>query len=302
MRNIAETPLADLPGMRQMRPFLGATRAELIKIDKRPSVWILLGVALALLVLLEYVLYWFLYSHPPHGTALPAGVTPAQMKAPFYPSHMVSTTTQAGTLPGALALILGVLLVGSEYGWGTFKTLFTQRPGRLQTLLAKLAALEIALGAAVVLFFAVAAMTSIVLALIDGQPAGNLPDGLTILRAMLASWLVWSWWALFGSALAFIFQQSALAIGLGLAYDFLIEGLLFSFGGALGGDFLHNLERVFPGVNATALLNSFFIRAPGNAAGGSAVVGAGQATIVLLIYCAAAVVVAGVLVTRRDIK
>lgn len=302
MRNVAETPLLDLPGVKGLRPFLGATRAELIKIDKRPSVWILLGIAIALLVLLEYVLYWFLYSHPPHGTALPASVTPAQMKAPFYPSHMVSTATQAGTLPGALALILGVLLVGSEYGWGTFKTILTQRPGRLQTLMAKLAALEIALGAAVILFFAVAAVTSIILALIDGQPAGDLPGSLTILRAMLASWLVWSWWALFGSALAFIFQQSALAIGLGLAYDFLIEGLLFSFGGALGGDFLHNVEKFFPGVNATALLNSFFIRAPDSAAGSTAVVGAGQATIVLLIYSAAAVAVSAILVSRRDIR
>jgi ABC-type transport system involved in multi-copper enzyme maturation permease subunit len=39
--------------------------------------------------------------------------------------------------------MLGVF--GSEYGWDTLRTLFTQRPGRLQVLAAKLAALAIAL-------------------------------------------------------------------------------------------------------------------------------------------------------------
>ena len=33
---------------------------------------------------------------------------------------------------GVLALMLGVLTLGSEYGWGTLRTLFTQGPGRLR--------------------------------------------------------------------------------------------------------------------------------------------------------------------------
>ena len=30
---------------------------------------------------------------------------------------------------GALALVLGALMFGGEYGWGTVKTILTQRPG-----------------------------------------------------------------------------------------------------------------------------------------------------------------------------
>ena len=41
--------------------------------------------------------------------------------------------------------MLGVFALGSEYGWGTLKTLFTQRPGRLRVFAAKLAALGIVL-------------------------------------------------------------------------------------------------------------------------------------------------------------
>ena len=43
--------------------------------------------------------------------------------------------TMLGGFPffgGAFALMLGVLSLGSEYGWGTFKTAYTQGPGRLR--------------------------------------------------------------------------------------------------------------------------------------------------------------------------
>ena len=48
---------------------------------------------------------------------------------------------------GVFALMLGVFALGSEYGWGTLKTLFTQGPSRLRVFAAKLAALGARAGA-----------------------------------------------------------------------------------------------------------------------------------------------------------
>jgi ABC-2 type transport system permease protein len=284
-----------------LRGLGGALRAELLKLDKRPAVWVLLGIAIGILVLFGYLLVWLLYTYPPQGMNLPKGISITQLKQPLYPAHLVSTAVNTGSLPSALALVLGVLLIGSEFSWGTFKTLFTQRPGRIQTLVAKLMAMEIALGAAVLLFYFAAALCSASLAALDGQPLSEWPSGDTIISGILASWLTWSWWGLFGSALAFGLRQSALAIGLGLAYSFVIEGLVLNIGGAFGGEFIHTLQKFFPGPNASALASSFDMAIPGSPPH-QVLVGAGQASLVLVGYCIAAVVACAILVSHRDVK
>ena len=285
------------PHQAYLQGLAGALRAELLKLDKRPAVWVLLGIALALLAVFTYLLNWLLFSHPPPGMNLPAG---SEAKRALYPQHMVSTAVSSGSLPSALALILGVLLIGSEYNWGTFKTLFTQRPGRMQTLFAKLLAMEIALGAGALLYFFTAAICSMIVAILDRQPLTMWPGGDTLIEGILASWLTWSWWAMFGAALAVAFRQSALAIGLGLAYSFVVEGLVFNLGGAFGGQFIRDVQKFFPGPNASSLAESFAIGVPGTPSP-HPLVGTGQACLVLILYCVAAAVASSVLVANRDV-
>ena len=71
---------------------------------------------------------------------------------------------------GVFALMLGVFAFGSEYGWGTLKTLFTQAPGRLRVFAAKLAALAIVLVPFVLALFAAGAVASYVIAQIEDAP------------------------------------------------------------------------------------------------------------------------------------
>lgn len=282
----------------------GALRAELLKITKRAAPWILLGVALAILVVLSYGLTWLIYTHPPPGSRLPRGASASQLKQGLYPAGFVQTTLSNG-LPGVLALILGVLLVGSEFSWGTLKTLFTQWPGRLETLAAKLLALAIAVGAGVLAMFALAALCSVVIAAGDGHSLTDWPSAGTVVKGLLTAWLIWGWWALFGAALSVIFRQAALAIGLGLAYSLVIEGLVFGIVGSLGGSFFDNLRKFFPGPNASALQQTFSVtgvrQGAGQAAQQSGSIGAGEAAIVLGLYCAAAIVVCGILLRGRDV-
>lgn len=285
---IEESPLAG-----QLRGLLGGLRAELRKLRRRPAAWILLGVAIAVQVLLSYFLNWLLITHPIGGGTPSAH--PVQAKHMLYPAQLVANTMSSSGLVAALALILGVLVVGSEYGWGTYKTLLTQRPARTMTVLAKAAALLLAVGAAVLAFFAAGGASSALVALVDGQPLNHWPDAATVVKALLASWLTWGWWALFGSALAYAFRQSALPIGLGLAYRFVIEGLVLGLGGAAAGEAVRNVSKGLPGPNADALAQAFQ-GAPSQS------IGPGQATLVLLLYSAAAIAAGALLVSRRDVS
>ena len=96
---------------------------------------------------------------------------------PFLPQSLTGTLLEGFPFfGGVFALMLGVFALGSEYGWDTLKTLFTQRPGRLRVFAAKLAALAIMLVPFVLVLFAVGAVASVVIAQIEDAPAA-LPVG-----------------------------------------------------------------------------------------------------------------------------
>lgn len=281
---------------------LRAIRWELYKVYRRPAIWVLVGLLLTLLVLIGYAVTWALLTHPPQGFALPPGATPESLKRSLYPSNFVSVAAQQGGIPAAIALIFGVLFVGSEFGWDTFKILFTLTP-RPRVLGVKLAALVIALFAAAVLYLLVAAVSSVVVAALDQKSLADWPSASELARGLLVMVLTWTFWALFGSLLATLFKQSALAVGIGLGYLFAIEGLLLGVAGAFQGSFLHDLLKLFPGPNAGALALSLGPPPPLRTLGSStqSLVSAEQATVVLLLYCVAAVALAGWTLLRRDV-
>ncbi|HEV2872273.1 MAG TPA: ABC transporter permease, partial [Actinomycetota bacterium] len=71
---------------------------------------------------------------------------------------------------GALALILGALATGSEYGWGTMQTALTQRPTRLAVYGGKLAALAASTLAIVLATVALNAAVAGVIATVESRP------------------------------------------------------------------------------------------------------------------------------------
>jgi len=280
----------------------GPIRWELYKTIKRPAVWVLAGLLFALLFLFGYLLGWYLLSHPPAGLQIPHGGALLKLKQGLYPQHFVSTALQQGGIPNTIVLIFGVLAVGSEYGWGTLKTLLTQRPGRFQALAVKLIALLISVVVASALYLVVAAISSLVFAALDSHPVAwpTIEDVITGFSALI---LIWAFWALFGAMLAILFRQAALAVGLGFAYMFLVEGLLLGLGASFGGGLFHDLQKAFPGANAGSLAMSFGplppIRTLGSAT--QAIVNAEQATLVLLAYCVGSVAIS-VALFRRDVQ
>lgn len=231
---------------------LASLRAEWFKIVRRPAVWVTVGLFLVFEVGIGYVVTYLVATHSAGQT----GENFAALRSSLYPaSFVLKALANASTLDGLFALILGVLVQGSEYGWETIKTAQTQLPGRLSLLAGRLLALAFVMGLMAATLFVLDAMASSLVAGIDGKSAA-FPAAAVIAKGLGADWLIFAFMATLGLALATAFRQSAMAIGLGLGYVLLLETVVFALLGSLG-DTVKQVHTWFPVANAGYLNQSF---------------------------------------------
>jgi len=291
---------------------LASLGAELLKLRKRPSTWVLALIWLAVIVLLNYTLAYALLSSVPPPT-VPEGTPNAQREQLreqqeelreeqlefLYPENLVSNLTPGFPNLGApIALILGALTVGSEYGWTTFKTVLTQRPGRYAVFFGKLLALGIVLALLVLLTFTAAAASGFVIAGLEGAPPGWPAPG-ELARALGAGSLILAVWAALGVLLATLLRSTALSIAIGLVYSFVIEAIIFNL--PIQNKAFRNASEFFPGQNSSSLADSFSGQPQGGFAPPEPPVDAPQAALVLLAYAAAFVALSAFDFHRRDV-
>jgi ABC-2 type transport system permease protein len=280
----------------------GSYRAEMLKLVKRPAMWILGAVFLVLAQVFGYLIPYVAYRSG-GGGGFAAGETPAQLLADLLPGRLVPNTL--GGFPmfaGAIALIIGGLVAGSEYGWGTLKTMLTQRPRRLSVLGGKVLAIVVTAIALVLGVFAVNALWSWVIASVEGRPA-DWPSLLDLSRGLGAGFLIIGMWSLFGSLLGILFRNTSLAVGLGLVWALVVENLIRGFAGLLG--FLDAFQKGLPGVNAGSLVASLGAATqdrPGGTPGVTTVVGGPQAVVVLIAYVVVLILIAGLTLKHQDVK
>jgi ABC-2 type transport system permease protein len=286
---------------------MGAFAGEMFKTVRRPAVWVCVLGLLAVALTIGYGIPWLVetFAKLPASSqsSLPPGTTLADLKVALYPQNFVRQTVQQwSVLGGVFVLIVGVLVQGSEYGWGSVKTLYTQRDGRLTMLAGKVGTLAVVVGVMVVALFATDAVASIGAALLDGKTL-EFPGGVDLLKGVAALYLTFGFWALFGLALATLFRQSAMAIGLGLAYALVIEALIFGLAGSFAPDVVNPIRQWFPITNATYLADSFgAISVRGlRTAAAQHYASATHAVVVLVLYVVVFGLVSGVLVRRRDV-
>lgn len=279
----------------------GSYRAEMLKLARWPAMWILGAVLLVLAQVFGYLIPYVGYRSG-GGSGFAAGQTAAQLLADVLPGRLVPNTL--GGFPvfaGAIALTIGALVAGSEYGWGTLKTILTQRPARASVLAGKLLAIATAILALVLAVFALNALWSWVIAATEGRPA-DWPAVLELGRGIGAGWLVLGTWSLVGAALGTLFRSTALAVGLGLVWALAVENLVRGFASLVG--LLDVLQKGLPGTNAGSLVASLgapTLDQPGGTPGVSDVVGGPQAAAVLMAYVVALVVIAGLALRRQDV-
>jgi ABC-2 type transport system permease protein len=266
--------------------------AEILKLYKRPTTWVLLLVALTLGQVFNYLVPYAGYLTAENERAA------EQILASTMPDNLVPNSIGGFPLfAGALALTLGAISVGSEYGWGTLKTMLIQRHRRLSIYTAWLLALAVAVLAIVLSIFAFGALTSAVIALSQSE-AIDWPSAVELARGIASGWLILMTWCLFGVMLAFVFRGMALSIGLGVVWILGIENLIVNVAAALL-DFADTLQKALPGVNAGSLVSALGGRAA--TPGVNSVVDGTQATLVLASYAIVFAVIAGLVLQRRDV-
>jgi ABC-2 type transport system permease protein len=281
---------------------IASFNAEILKLRKRPATWILLGVVLGLTQLFGYVLPYSSWATSDQNFQT-QGLDPQAVLAGTLPGELVPTSL--GGFPvfaGALALILGALATGSEFGWGTMQTALTQRPTRLAVYAGKLAALAASTLAIVLATFVLNAAVAGVIATVESR-ALDYPSAAELARGIGSGWLIMGMWCGLGALLGFAFRGVALPVGLGVVWVLGVEGLISAVAGSLLTS-LQPLRDLLPGVNAGSLVWSL---APGGGSSGEgppgvidAVTG-GRAALSLALYVAAFIAAGAVLVRRRDV-
>jgi ABC-2 type transport system permease protein len=271
---------------------MGNVQAELIKMVKRPANWLLLAVAALLGLLFTYVIPYAGYRGGTDGPTADRGL------AAVLPDQLVGNSV-AG-LPvflGAIMVIVGVLAVGGEYGWETWKTVLTQGPSRLAVFGGKLAALAVAALVVVLTLFALGAVASALIAAVEGRPL-DWPSVAALARGIGAGWLMAAMWTAFGVLLAVLLRGVALAIGLGLVWLLAVQNLLALLAAPLL-DWVAQAQKGLPGPNAGSLAAA--LGSAGDTPGVESVVGGGPAALVVAAYLVGFVVVSAAVLRRRDI-
>jgi ABC-2 type transport system permease protein len=235
-------------------PVLRSTRAELLRLRRWPAVWVTLGAWLALAATFGYLFNYLAHATGSQNFATDgqsAGSLLAQVLPGNVPAVLVQGTPMFG---GALMMVLGALVAGSGYGWGTWKTVFTQGPSRTSAVLGSMAAV----GVLVLGLVLASALMSFGLALGIAaleDVAVVWPAVTELATGMGYAYLILLMWALVGFGLGTLARGPALSVGLGLVWALVLENLLRGVGTLLSA--VEAFTLLTPGTAAGSLVGAF---------------------------------------------
>lgn len=275
-------------------------RAELLRLRAWPTLWVLAGVWTALQVMFSFAFPYMAYRSDDPATAFQGseGDLLAGMLPPAVPAILVAGTPMFG---GAIVLIFGALAAGSGYGWGTWKTVLTQGPGRGTALGGTIASVGVFVVGLVLWTLCLDLALSSVIALSESAPV-VLPGLFDTARAAGGAALVLGMWAAAGIFLGTVTRGPALSVGLGLVWTFVVENLLRGAANLL--DALAVVTDRLPGTAAGSLAGALGATAEGpDATPGVLTVLSGPSAAVLTVaYLVAFLAASVVLMRRRDLS
>jgi ABC-2 type transport system permease protein len=275
-------------------------RAELTRLGRWPATWVLIGTWLLLNLTFGYLFNYLSYRSGDGSFA--AEATGAALLDQMMPDNVPVTMVQGMPMfGGALVLILGALAVGSGYGWGTWKTVFTAGPRRRTVLAGTFGALGILLAGLVAVTFAVDMAAALAVAAAESQ-AVVWPTLATVAQGLGAALLIGGMWLAAGVLLGTLARGPALAVGLGLVWSLVVENLLRGVAGLLGP--LETVTDVLPGTAAGSLagaLGAVTQADPNGTPGVTTVISGTAAALLLGAYLVVFLAASVGLTTRRDI-
>jgi ABC-2 type transport system permease protein len=230
-----------------------STRAELLRLRKWPAIWITLGAWLALSLMFGYLFNYLSYTTGDSSFSN-EGTTKAGLLAEMLPANAPHVFLQGMPMfGGALMMVLGAIVAGNGYGWGTWKTVFSLGVDRAGAIVGSLVALTSFVVATLVVTFGFDLGLSVLVAATESQDI-VLPSLGSSLEAFGAGFLVLEMWAVVGYALGTLARGPALSVGLGLVWALVVENLLRGVGALLG--WVEALTTVLPGTAGGSLIGS----------------------------------------------
>ena len=230
-----------------------STRAELLRVRKAPATWVVLGAWLALNVMFAYLFNYVAYATGSTSFAT-EGATRESLLADLLPAALPEVLVLGMPMWGAaLMMVLGALVAGSGFGWGTWKTVFTQGPTRTRALAGSL----VALTALVLVVTTTTLLVDLGLALtitaVESQPLAwpALADTATSFGSGL---LLLTMWAYAGFLLGVLARGAAVSVGFGLVWALVVENLLRGVGSLL--TWMDTVTTYLPGTAGGSLVGS----------------------------------------------
>ena len=283
-----------------MNSVIDSSRAELLRLRRWPAVWVTVGVWVFLALMFGYVFNYVSYKTGDLSFSN-EGASTASIFAQLLPAAAPDVLLQGMPMfGGALMLVLGGLTAGSGYGWGTWKTIFTQGPSHRAVIGGSMLTLSAGVAMIVLLTTALCLGVSTTIALTEGTDL-VWPAAGELLRAAVVGFGVLELWALAGYTVGTLARGPALAVGLGLVWTLVVENLLRGVGSLLGP--VASLTHVLPGTAAGSLVGAVIGVEPGTdgTPGVLDVLSATRAVWTVAAYLLAFVVVTLVVTERRDI-
>ncbi|MCR8695464.1 ABC transporter permease [Rhodococcus pyridinivorans] len=271
-------------------------RAELYRLRAWPAMWATVGTWFLLAMVFGYVFPYVSYTTGTAGFSTEGEPTEALLRSVLpesIPDVLVQGTPLFG---GALVLVLGALIAGNGYSWGTWKTVFTH--GRLRPTIGALLALAVIVAAMVVVTAVLCTIVSVSLATSESQPL-TMPTAGALLRSVGTAYLVFMMWGTIGFALGTYARSAALSVGLGLVWTLVVENLLRGVGPAL--QLAQDVTAFLPGTAAGSLVGAVTGGGEGTP-GVVEVISGPRAVITVTAYILVAVVTTGILVRSRDVN
>jgi ABC-2 type transport system permease protein len=273
-------------------------RAELLRLRKWPATWVIIGVWLTLNVTFGYVFDYLTWREASTGgDQRVADALLAQLSPAGVPSTMVSGLPMFG---GALVLILAALATGSGYGWNTWRTVFTQGPGRLAALGGTLLALAVLLSLLAVLTLLTDLAASAIVTTVTSQDL-TWPGPGALAEGLGGALLIVAMWGAAGAVVGIVARSPALSVGLGLVWMLVVENLLRGVAGLLGP--LEAVADVLPGTAAGSLAGAIGAATEieeGGAPGVLTVLTGTESIGLLACYLVAFTLAAALVISRRD--
>lgn len=277
-----------------------AWSAELFRLRRWTALWILAAAWLLLDALFTFVFNWVSYVSGSSNFS-DQGVPRAHLLASILPSALARDLPQGMPLfGGALMMVLGVIIAGNGYGWGTWKTVFTQGPSRTATVLGALLATATTVLGLLIVTIGLDVAFSLVIAGTESQ-AVHWPTAAAMAKSFLAAFMVMEMWAMAGYLLGTLARSPAVSIGLGLVWNMVIENLLRGVGNSLHA--IAVLTHFLPGTAAGSLVGRLAGLDKINPTPGVLdTLGTARAIVTVGIYLLALPALAGWLLRRRDVS